>query len=81
MRAATVWLGLLVVRSLLGVVYAPLHPGSARMVSDELPPRSRPLANGLVNFSACLGIAATQLVHGALIDRFDWPVAFLISAA
>ena len=76
-----VWLGLLVVRSMLGVVYAPLHPGSARMVSDQLPPAARAQANGVVNFSACLGIAATQVLMGALIDRFDWQVALLLSSA
>jgi MFS family permease len=79
-ETTAIWLGLLVVRSLLGVVYAPLHPGSARMVSDQLPPPERPQANGVINFSACLGIAATQLLMGALIDRFDWQSAFLISS-
>jgi ACS family glucarate transporter-like MFS transporter len=78
--ATAVWLGLLVVRSMLGVVYAPLHPGSARMVSDQLPPAARAQANGVVNFSACLGIAATQILMGALIDRFDWQAALLISS-
>ena len=43
-------------------------------------PRRRPQANGVITFSACLGIAATQLVMGALIDRFDWQVALLISS-
>ncbi len=79
-ETAGLWLGLMVVRSLLGVVYAPLHPGSARMVADELPPSSRAQANGWVTFSACVGIAATQLLMGALIDRFDWPAALLISS-
>jgi ACS family glucarate transporter-like MFS transporter len=78
--AAALLVGLLIVRSLLGVVYAPLHPGSARMVADQFPTRSRPQALGWINFSACLGIAATQLVLGAMIDRFDWPVALLISS-
>src|SRR5205823_6140326 len=31
-----------------------------------------------VTFAACLGIAATYYGLGALIDRYDWPVAFLI---
>ena len=73
------WLGLLVVRSLLGLVNAPLHPASARMVFEHVPPASRSMANGLVTFAACVGIAATFYVLGALIDRFDWPIAFLIS--
>ncbi len=77
--AVGVWLGLLVVRSLLGMVNAPLHPASARMVFERVPPASRSMANGLVTFAACVGIAATFYVLGALIDRFDWPIAFLIS--
>jgi MFS family permease len=72
------WLGLLMVRSLLGLVNAPLHPASARMVFDRVPPESRSMANGLVTFAACLGIAATFYVLGKLIDLFDWPIAFLI---
>jgi MFS transporter, ACS family, D-galactonate transporter len=77
----SVWLGLIVVRSLLGLTNAPLHPGSARMVHDSRPPESRAFANGLVTFSACLGIAACYYVMGTLIDHFDWPIAFLISGS
>ena len=50
------------------------------MVADQLPPRAVPRANGWVTFAACVGIALTQLVLGAMIDRFDWPVALLISS-
>jgi MFS family permease len=74
------WVGLLMVRSLLGLINAPLHPSGARMVFDRIPPRSRALANGLVTFAACVGIAATFYALGILIDRFDWPIAFLICA-
>jgi MFS family permease len=73
------WMGLLIVRSLLGLVSAPLHPASARMVFDRVPASSRSMANGLVTFAACVGIAATFYVLGQLIDLFDWPIAFLIS--
>jgi MFS family permease len=78
--ASAVWLGLLVVRSLLGLINAPLHPASARMVSEHVPPQSRAMANGLVTFAACMGIAATYYAFGTLIDLFDWPIAFLISS-
>ncbi|MFI5459650.1 MAG: MFS transporter [Isosphaerales bacterium] len=78
--ASAVWLGLMVVRSLLGLVNAPLHPASAHMVFEQVPTRSKALANGLVNSAACVGIAATYLVMGKLIDLFDWPIAFLISS-
>ena len=77
--AASVWWGLLVVRSFLGLMNAPLHPASARMVFEHLPPESRAMANGLVTGAACAGIAATYVAFGLLIDAFDWPVAFLIS--
>ena len=79
--AQSVCLGLIVVRSLLGLTNAPLHPGSARMVHESAPPESRAFANGWVTFSACLGIAASYYVMGTLIDHFDWPIAFLISGS
>jgi MFS family permease len=78
--AAAVWLGLLVIRSLLGLTNAPLHPGSARMVHDTVPSYARGFANGLVTFSACVGIASCYYLMGTLIDAFDWPIAFLISS-
>jgi MFS family permease len=79
--ASTLLAGLLVVRALLGIVNAPLHPASARMVYEHVSPRSKALANGLVTFAACLGIASTYKVLGGLIDRFDWPTALLFSSA
>ena len=79
-RTATILLGLLVVRGLLGLTNAPLHPASARAVFDRLPAPSRGLANGLVTFSACLGMAVCYHAMGTLIDVFDWPVAFVISS-
>ena len=77
--AASVFLGLLLARSLLGLVTAPLHPGAAHLVYEQVPAASRSTANGLVNAAACAGIAATYLVMGKLIDLFDWPAAFLVS--
>jgi ACS family D-galactonate transporter-like MFS transporter len=78
--AGQVFLGLLIVRGLLGIVSSPLHPGSARAVGNWVAPGGRSRTNGLVNGSALLGIAVTPKLFGALIDRFDWPVAFLITA-
>jgi MFS family permease len=74
-----VFVALLVVRSLLGVVFSPLHPSSARAVSRWVAPSWQSRTNGLVNGSALLGIAATPPGFGALIDRFGWPVAFMIA--
>ncbi len=73
------WIALLVVRSIMGGLNAPLHPSSARTVANWIPTSQRGTANGLAVSAAALGIASTYYVFGALIDRVDWPVAFLIT--
>jgi MFS family permease len=79
--ATLILVGLLAVRSLMGIVNAPLHPAAARMVYAQVPPRAKSFANGLVTFSACVGISATYYGFGLLAARFGWPTAFLITAA
>jgi MFS family permease len=64
----------------MGFVNAPLHPAAAAMVFAHVPTRTKSLANGLVTFAACAGISATYYGFGALIDRFSWPAAFLVTA-
>jgi MFS family permease len=76
--ASSIVLGLVIVRSTMGVLSAPLHPACARAVGQWVPPSRRSRANGLVNGAALLGIAATPPGFGALIGWFDWPTAFLI---
>jgi MFS family permease len=77
--ATLLLVGLLAVRSLMGMVNAPLHPAAARMVYAHVPLRAKSLANGLVTFSACLGISATYYGFGLLAGRFGWPTAFLVT--
>ncbi len=72
---------LLAVRGLMGAVSAPLYPACAAAIGRHVPPGGRSRANGLVNGSALVGVAITPLLFGALIDRFDWPAAFLIASA
>ena len=79
-EANGVWLGLLVMRSLLGLFNAPLHPASARMVFERVPAPSRAFSNGLVTFAACVGMSAAFYVFGTMIDVFDWPTAFIIAS-
>jgi MFS family permease len=74
-------IALWIVRGLLGIVSAPLHPACARLVGNWIGSGGRVRANGLVTGSALVGIAATPPVFGGLIDRFDWPAAFLIAGA
>jgi MFS family permease len=71
---------LLLVRSLLGVVSVPAHPGSARMISHWVGLTGQCTCNGLTTAAACVGIASTYLVFGWLIDRLEWPGAFVASA-
>lgn len=84
------WLGLtitamlvplLVLRGLAGAASSPLHPGAARTVSLWVPVRERSTANGLVTAGALIGIAATYVVFGALMDHLGWPGAFVASGA
>jgi MFS transporter, ACS family, D-galactonate transporter len=70
----------LIVRCLMGIFNAPLHPAAARMVYDNVPDRLKTTANGLVTLSACLGIASTYYGLGALMDRYDWPMAFCVTS-
>lgn len=79
-NALSLWLGLLLVRSMLGVVNAPLHPASAHIVFERIPQPAKGLANGLVTLAACLGIAATYTVMGFLMDNLGWPRAFRVTS-
>ncbi len=79
--AGQIWLSLIIVRGLMGVFTTPLHPGCARAVANWTPLSQRSLVNGLVNGAALLGIACTYKIFGTLIAWFDWPNAFLITAA
>jgi len=78
--AGSLLLWLIVVRSVMGFFTVPLHPASARAVGVWLPAGYQTLANGLITGAALLGIACTPVAFGALIDRFDWPVAFVVTA-
>jgi MFS transporter, ACS family, D-galactonate transporter len=75
--AATLWIGLLVIRSLAGVGNAPLHPGAAHVVSDLMSNRRRATANGMITAGALVGIACCYPVFGWLVDRLGWPLAFV----
>lgn len=79
-QAMPLLIGLVIVRSLLGVTNSPLHPTGARLIANWVPHESVALANGLANCAACIGLASTYVVFGMLIDRFGWPMAFLVSS-
>jgi ACS family D-galactonate transporter-like MFS transporter len=79
LSAFQLWLALLVIRGLMGTFTAPIYPASGRIIAHWMPLGQRAWANGLVTGAALLGIASTYVGFGFLIDRFDWPVAFLIT--
>ncbi len=81
LSVAALWLPLIAVRGLAGAASVPLHPGAAYCVSMWVPPGSRATANGLVTTGALLGIAASYPGFGWLMDRWGWPLAFVVCGA
>ncbi len=75
------YLPLLLIRGLAGAACVPLHPGAARSVSLWIPISRRSTANGLVTGGALVGIALSYPVFGWMMDRIDWPAAFVIAGA
>lgn len=75
----SLWISLLVIRGLAGLCNAPLHPGAAHVVSDLMSDRGRATANGMVTAGALIGIALSYPAFGWLMDRLNWPLAFVVS--
>ena len=75
---ALLWVPLLAVRAVAGGMSVPLHPAAARSVSLWIPLTRRTTANGLVTAGALVGISLSYPVFGWLMDRLDWPLAFVI---
>ncbi len=79
LATAQVWWALFVVRSLMGLLSTPLHPGAARAAGNWFSMGQQSSANGLITGASILAYAVVHPVFGSLIDRFDWPVAFVIT--
>lgn len=77
--AAGILAALCLVRGLMGMVNAPMHPAAARAVSFWIPPAGRGLANGMVTGAAVVGISVTYLLFGRLMDLVGWQWAFGVS--
>ena len=75
----SLWIGLLVIRGLGGVCNAPLHPGAAHVVSDLMTDQRRATANGMITAGALIGIAFSYPIFGWLMDKLNWPLAFVVS--
>jgi MFS transporter, ACS family, D-galactonate transporter len=81
LAVAALYLPLLVIRGVAGASSITLHPGAARAVSLWFPLSGRSFANGLVTAGALVGIAVTYPGFGWLMDKLDWPLAFVVSGA
>jgi ACS family D-galactonate transporter-like MFS transporter len=78
LTGAQVWFSMIIVRSLMGMLSAPLHPSAARAVGDSFSAERQARANGLITGASTLAYAAVHPVFGGLIDAFNWQTAFLI---
>ena len=76
-----IWFALLGVRSLMGLLTVPLHPGAARAAGNWFAPEQQSLANGLITGASILAYAVVHPIFGSLIDRFNWPTAFVITGS
>jgi MFS family permease len=73
------WLSLLLIRSVMGILSTPLHPGAARTIGGWFAPGSQALANGVITGASVLAYSVVHPLFGALIDAVDWPKAFLFT--
>lgn len=78
--ASTMLATMLLVRSLMGIVNAPIHPAAANVVFEHVPARVRSYSNGLVTFGAMLGIASTFYFFGWLMNAVGWQRAFFVTS-
>lgn len=73
------WVGLFVLRGLLGLVEASFIPAGMRLAAYWFPPRERGLAAGIFNVGTSVGaIAAPPLIAWSIL-RYDWQTAFVIA--
>ncbi len=77
--AGSLLLPLCLIRGLLGLISAPIHPSAARAISFWMPFSAQGTANGLVTGAAVTGIALTPFVFGFMMDRLSWPLAFIVA--
>ena len=73
----SLWIPLLAIRGIAGGLSVPLHPAAARSAASWVPLASRSTANGLITAGALMGIAVTYPGFGWLMDRLNWPLAFV----
>ena len=75
---ASGWVGLFVLRGMLGLVESSFIPGGMRVAAFWFPAQERGIAAGVFNLGASFGaILAPPLIAWSIL-HYDWHVAFLI---
>src|SRR5471030_3416329 len=73
------WVGLFVLRGLLGLAEASFIPAGMRMAAFWFPARERGLAAGIFNIGTSIGaIAAPPLIAWSIL-KYNWEMAFVIA--
>jgi ACS family hexuronate transporter-like MFS transporter len=76
---ASGWVGLFVLRGLLGLAEASFIPAGMRMAAFWFPARERGLAAGIFNIGTSIGaIAAPPLIAWSIL-KYNWEMAFVIA--
>ena len=78
---ATGWRSLACYRALLGIGEAGNFPTAGKVVAEWFPPEERTLATGIFNLGAGFGAMLAPPLVTALILRWSWQVAFVVTGA
>ena len=75
------WVGLFLLRGLLGLAEAAFIPAGMRAVAYWFPAQERGLATGVFNLGTSFGAILAPPLIGWSILHYDWRVAFVIAGA
>src|SRR5499427_4218355 len=82
MGFAAGFVALLALRLLLGVGESVAFPCTSKVITENIPPQNRGLANGVVTAGLKLGPALGAFTAGLLIAKYGWrPVFWVLGAA
>src|SRR4051812_45715832 len=72
------FVGLLVLRIMLGIGESISFPGSSKIIARHLPPERRGIANAAIAMGIALGPAAGTLAGGMILGAWGWRAIFLV---
>jgi MFS family permease len=72
------FVGLLILRIMLGIGESISFPGSSKIIARHLPPERRGIANAAIAMGIALGPAAGTLAGGMILGAWGWRAIFLV---